>query len=62
MDDSRYDPEWLRQKAEQEGQGSVPRRISPRARAPTRRAWISCLLLVGLVVALAWTLKVAVGH
>ena len=40
---------------------SAPRRISQQSRESTRRAWISCLLLVGLVVALAWILKVAVG-
>ena len=61
MNNARYDTEWqwLSQDAEDEGRGSEPRRIFQPHLAGGE--WVSCALLVGLVVALAWTLKVAVA-
>jgi hypothetical protein len=63
MIDSRYDAEWLSQKAELEGGVTAPRRISRRLRESTvrLRGLHSCALLVALVAALVWTLKLAVG-
>jgi len=61
MNDSRCDAEWLSQKAEH-GESS-PRRICKASKQPAAglRGWRGWALLVGLVVALAWTLKLAMG-
>jgi hypothetical protein len=58
-----YGANWLTEQPEHEGRGSSPRRISKRSNAPTiaLREWRSCALCLGLFIALAWTLKVAIG-
>jgi len=65
MDETRYDAEWLAQESEYAARASSPRRISRRGKEPAKGlglgAWRSCALVVGLAVALAWTMKVAMG-
>ena len=65
MDETRYDAEWVAQKSEFTGRGSSPRRISRGEKEPASAlglgAWRSCALVLGLAVALAWTMKVAMG-
>lgn len=65
MDETQYDTNlgWWTDKPEREGRPPLRRRISLRPERPADGlgVWRSCALIVALVTALTWTLKVAVG-
>ena len=65
MDEAQYDTNlgWWTDKPEREEHPTSRQRIIFRPERPTEglRVWRTCALIIALVTALTWTLKVAVG-